>query len=366
MKKITRRNFLKGSAAVAAAGVLAACSSSDDSSETEAATEAVTAGATEGATEAEADADAFADAPIIKIQFAENQQSTGPLGEASERFCEKLAERTNNTVQMEFYGDALLGDEVTVVGAIEMGTIEFTRVNLASMQSTVPEVGVLTMPYLYRDSKHCYDVLNSDVAQDIMDKCQEHGFMGLRYLGGDKEGRAAAFRCFYAPERFDCLADLQGKKIRVQETEIMISTIRALGGVPTPMDYGEVFQALQTGVVDMAENDPSSYYSSGHYEVAPYYVYDNHQISPSMYLMSQKCYDSMTDAQLQVFLECLDEYIDDVMDNSSEQMEEYIQRCKDAGCEFIEIDTTEFQEACQTVYDEYPEYADYIERIREM
>lgn len=310
------------------------------------------------------EAAAFADAPVVKMQFAENQPSTSAVGILGEEFCKKVAERTNHTVQVEFYGDGLLGDEASVVAGVEAGTIEFTRVNLASMQATVPEVGVLTLPYLYKDGKHCYNILNSQVGQEIMDQCGEHGFVGLRMIGGQKDNKPTGFRCFYAATPIKTLADLKGKKIRVQESEIVIKMVEALGGVATPMAYGEVFQALQTGVIDVAENDPSSYYLSGHYEVAKYFTYDNHQISPSMYLMSQKAYDAMTEGQLAVFLECLDEYIDQSSDAMAEQIEEYVQKAEDSGCEFIQVDTAEFKEACQSLYSMFPEYQTYLEEIQ--
>lgn len=314
----------------------------------------------------ESASDGFADAPVVKMQFAENQPSTADVGILGEEFCKKVAEQTNNTVQIEFYGDGLLGDEASVVAGIEAGTIEFTRVNLASMQATVPEVGVLTLPYLYKDAKHCYDVLNSQVGQDIMDKCQDYGFVGLRLFGGQKDNKPTGFRCFYASSPINSLADLKGKKIRVQESEIVIKMVEALGGVATPMAYGEVFQALQTGVIDVAENDPASYYLSGHYEVAKYFTYDNHQISPNMYLMSQKAYDAMTPEQMEVFLKCLDEYIEESSDAMTASIEEYVQKAKDSGCEFIEVDTTEFKEACQSLYEMFPEYAEYIEEIQKI
>ena len=195
----------------------------------------------------------------------------------------------------------------------------------------------------------------------------DYGFMGLRLFGGHPSIPTGALsRGFYSSEPISSVADLAGKKIRVQESDVVIAMVDALGGVATPMAYGEVFQALQTKIVDVAENDPVSYFTSGHYEVAKYYTMDQHLISPSMYIMSQKCYDSMTEAQREVFMECLDEYIYACCDATAEQVEDYTQQAIDAGCEFIDVDVSEFQEACQSVYDLYPEYADYIARIQEI
>lgn len=307
----------------------------------------------------------FANAPHIVIQFAENQPSAGPMGTNAETFAQNLLDRTGGTVEMKLYFDALLGDEATVIGMIEAGSVEFTRVNLAAMQATDPEVGVLTLPYIYSNSVHCYNVLEGDVGREILNNVSNYGMVGVAFSGGHPtDPNGALGRNFYASYPINGVADLAGKKIRVQESDVVIAMVEALGGVATPMAYGEVFQALQTGVVDVAENDPYSYYSSGHYEVAKFYCMDQHQISPSVYLMSEKCRDSMTDAQYAVFVECLREYLDANNEATSDMLEDARQKAIDAGCEFIEVDTSEFQKACESVYDRYPEYADYIARIK--
>lgn len=308
-------------------------------------------------------ADPFAGAPVIKVQFAENQPTASEWGKLCEQFCQDVAQATNNTVQVEFFGDEILGNEATVVGMVQMGTCEFTRVNLASLQDTVPDVGVLTLPYLYADGQECQKVLDSQVGQGILQKCKEAGFVGLSYSGG---GDAALFRCFYSASPINTLADLKGKKIRCQEADVPIAMIKALGAVPTPMAYGEVFQALQTSVVDAAENDIDSYYLSGHYEAAPYFCFDNHQISPSMYIMSQKCYDSMTDAQRQAFLACLADLQQKLDQSTIDSIESDKEKLTKAGVTFIEVDTSEFRQAATAMYADYPEYQDYLAQIDQL
>lgn len=304
--------------------------------------------------------DPFANAPVITMKLAENSASTANISVVGKEFCKNVNDATKGTVKIEIYPDALLGDEATVVAAIEAGTLEFARVNLASLQSTMPEVGVFTLPYLYDSAEHCDRVLKSDVANEILAKCEEHGFIGLAYLPCASD---ADFRCFYSKSPIKSVADLAGKKIRVQETDIMINMVRALGGAATPMAFGEVFQALQTGVIDVAENPLLGYYSNGHYEVAKYFIYDRHQISPNVYIMSKKTYDSMTADQKTVFMECLNEYMQETAKRDREDTAEVLAKLKEKGCEFIEVDVSEFREACKTLYNDYPQYAEYIERI---
>lgn len=302
----------------------------------------------------------FADAPIVKFQFAENFPSSSYIGVLGEEFVKKVAERTNNTVQVEFYADGLLGDEATVVGMVEANTVGFARVNLAALQATVPEVGVLTLPYLYRDAEHCNRILESEVGQEILNKTRDHGIIGFKYLGAFGEDD---FRSFYATEPIYNLADLRGKKIRVQESEIVISMVEHLGAVPTPMAFGEVFQALQTGVVDVAENPLMGYYLVGHHEAAKYFIQSKHQISPNMYIMSEGVYAAMNEAQMAVFEECLDEYIADMGAESRKLNEQILAAVIEAGTEIIEVDTDEFRAAVQPMYSSYPEYKASLERI---
>ena len=306
----------------------------------------------------------FDGAKKIRIQFAENQPSTSVLGELATEFASKLAEKSDGTLQLELYFDGLLGDESTVCGMVEAGAVELTRINLGAFTATVPEVGVLTLPYIYRDAIHCYHVMKSDVARDLLDIVNEKGFKAIGFLAGSPDNPTSGARCFYAACPMDTLDALKGKKIRVQESEIVISMIEALGAVATPMAYGEVFQALQTGIVDAAENDVGSYVLSGHYEIAKYFTVDCHQISPSIYLMSEACWNKMTEAQREVFMECIDEYMERVTVENSALYSQYEQQAKDAGCIFVEMDNTPFLEACQTVYAKYPQFAEYITWIQ--
>ena len=359
MKKISRRSFMQIAGVSAAALGLAACGGSSSS------TAASTAPASSAAASGSAAADTgFANAPTIKIQMAENQPSSGTMAARAEEFKQRLEEESQGTIQMELYFDALLGDEATVASMIEAGAVEFTRVNLAAMTATDSELGVLTLPYLYRGANHCYDVMHSDVAEELLDHVSNYGMVGLAFFGGSSIDDSFGARCFYGSEPLDTLDKLKGKKIRVQESEIVISMIDALGAVATPMAYGEVFQALQTGVVDAAENDLGSFVLSGHYEVCKYYTQDYHQFSPSIMLMSEKCWNSMTDAQKDLFMDCMEEYMTNSMKDSAEQYEGYRETALASGVTFVDCDNGPFQEACQAVYDKYPEFADYIKRIQ--
>lgn len=301
--------------------------------------------------------DPFADSPRVKFTFADNNASSSSVGQSLAGLCETIYEATNGTVTVEYFGDAALGDEVTVVGMLEQGTIDLSRVNLASVQATIPELGVLTMPYIYKDGDHCVRVLESDVGQELLAKCGEHGMVGLAFMS------SPAARGFYSTEPIRSVDSMKGKLVRVQDSDVAIRMVQALGAAATPMAYAEVYQALQTKVIDIAENDPNSYYLSGHYEIAKYFTYDNHQISPGLFIMSEKAWNSMSALQQETVRSCIQDFVTNFRTDLAAQLETNKALCEEAGCEFIEVDTTEWREACQSMYDSYPEYAEYLERI---
>ena len=157
--------------------------------------------------------------------------------------------------------------------------------------STIDEFGVFGMPYLFASTEQKYKALDGEAGEYAMGLLDDYGMVGLYFW-------EAGARCFYTTSKpIRSVEDLKGMKIRVQQTEVAISMVRALGAEATPMDYAEVFQGLQTGIVDGAENDFVSYYTSGHYEVAKYYSLDQHMAPPAVLLMSKASWDKMTEAQ---------------------------------------------------------------------
>ena len=180
------------------------------------------------------------------------------------------------------------------------------------------------------------------------------------------QGRAP--QCVFAVSNkpmpnYKTLTDLKGKKIRVQQTEVAISMVRALGAEATPMDYAEVFQGLQTGIVDGAENDFVSYYTSGHYEVAKYYSLDQHMAPPAVLLMSKASWDKMTEAQQEAVRKAAYEAAVWQRQAMQDYQLESRAACEAAGCEIIEVDVPSFQAAVASVYDEYPQYKTIVDMI---
>ena len=295
--------------------------------------------------------------PTLNFKLAENQPDGNPITEGMKMFAKLANEYTEGTVNIEVYANGALIDEASSVDQLQMGTLDFSRVNTNSMSSTIDEFGVFGMPYLFSSTEQKYRALDGEAGEKAMALLEDYNMVGLYFW-------EAGARCFYTTNKpIHSVEDLKGMKIRVQQTEVAISMVRALGAEATPMDYAEVFQGLQTGIVDGAENDFVSYYTSGHYEVAKHYSLDQHMAPPAILLMSKTSWDKMTEAQQEGVRKAA--YQAAVWQRQAMQDYQLESRaaCEASGCEIIEVDVPSFQKAVASVYDEYPQYKELVDAI---
>lgn len=295
--------------------------------------------------------------PTLNFKLAENQPEGNPITEGMHKFADLVKEYTEGTVTVDVYSNAALTDEASSVDQLQLGSLDFSRVNTNSLAPTVDEFGVFAMPYLFTSTEQKYKALDGEAGDAVMAKLEDYGMVGLYFW-------EAGARCFYTTSKpIRTVEDLKGMKIRVQQTEVAISMVRALGAEATPMDYAEVFQGLQTGIVDGAENDFVSYYTSGHYEVAKYYSLDQHMAPPAILLMSKASWDKMSEAQQEAVRKAAYEAAVWQRQAMQDYQQESRAACEAAGCEIIDVDVASFQQAVSSVYDEYPRYSEIVEMI---
>ncbi len=294
----------------------------------------------------------------LHFKLAENQPDGNPITEGMYMFAELANKYTDGTVNIDVYPNAALCDEASSIDQVMAGTLDFSRVNTNTMAPVVDAFGVCGMPYLFSSTEAKYKALDGEAGQKLFDMMEEYNMIGLDYY-------EAGSRCFYTTNKpINSVADLKGMKIRVQQTEVAISMVQALGAEATPMDYGEVFQGLQTGIVDGAENDFVSYYTSGHYEVAKNYTLDGHMAPPALLICSKAAWDKMSDAQKEGVRRASKEAAEWQRQAMQDFQEESRQKCEEAGCTIIDVDIKEFQDAVVSVYDEYPQYKEIVDLIR--
>ena len=331
---------------------LAACGSKP--AETEAPKETAAA---EAAAEAETPEAAPAQAEIV-LKLADNQADGTPNVAGDNKFAELVSEYTGGTVAVEVFPNGTLGDEASVADMLEADTLDMARISTNGISPSCDSFNVFGMPYVFASDEIKYKALDGEFGQTLTGILKEEtGLVNLTYF-------VSGPRSFYTTKKeIHSVADMAGLKLRAQDDAITIAMIEALGASATPMNYAEVYSALETSVIDGAENDFVSYSSSGHFEVAPYYSLDMHTAPSSLLVMSAGAWDSLSaEQQEQVQQAALD-----ASAYQREVVEEFIAEARktveEGGSTIIEVDVAEFQAACQTVYAEFPTYNDLIALI---
>ncbi|WP_310681987.1 DctP family TRAP transporter solute-binding subunit, partial [Aliifodinibius sp. S!AR15-10] len=183
-----------------------------------------------------------------------------PVSKAMAFMDERVEEISDGKLKIEMYPNQQLGSERELLELVQIGTVAMTKISGAALGKIVPEVTIFSLPYLFRSEAHLHAVQKSEIGAEILEKGAAYGLKGLTYYD-------AGFRSFYTVDNpIRTPSDLQGMKIRVQESQMAIQTMQALGASPTPLSYGELYTALQSGVVDGAENNPPSFHTARHYE----------------------------------------------------------------------------------------------------
>ncbi len=299
----------------------------------------------------------------IVLKAADDQPEGYPTVEGLRYMGELLSNWTNGRIKIEVYAGGLLGGEKEIIELAQMRALDIVRTSTAPVVEIYPKIAILSLPYLYENSEHMWKVLNSDIGQSILDELKPYGLIGLNYMD-------AGARSFYTTKReIHSPQDLRGMKIRVQESEIMMDTVKALGGSPVPMAYGEVYTALQTGTIDGAENNPPSYYTSSHYEVAKYYTLDEHQRVPEITMMSLNTWKKLSPEDQELVRKAAKEAQEKEIELWNTYEKECLEKLKDAGVKVIELKPEEkeaFEKAAQPVYKKYAEYSKTIADIRAM
>lgn len=294
------------------------------------------------------------------FRLAENQPESNPVTVSMHKFSELVEEKSDGDIKIEVYPNAQLGEENENIDQVQSGELDMARVNSVPVSDLVGELSVFTLPYIFTDQEHKYKVLDGEIGKKVSEKFKEHDLINLGYL-------EAGSRSFYTTEKpIKSVEDMEGMKIRVQPSDISVRMVELLGAVPTPMDYGEVFTSLQTGVIDGAENDFVSYDTSGHYEVAKYYTTDGHLSPPALLIINKDTWEDLSVEQQKVISEAADEAIEFEREEMNKQQEKSRKKVEDAGTEVFEVDKEEFQDAVDPIYEEYSEYEELINQVREV
>jgi tripartite ATP-independent transporter DctP family solute receptor len=227
----------------------------------------------------------------MHLTLGHSLEPTHTVHKAMVHMDERLREHSSGRMVIDVYPSGQLGTERESIELLQIGSLAMTKVSTAPLEGFVPQMRIFNLPYLFRDTDHYFKVLDGDVGEELLKAPVSVRLRGLGYYD-------AGSRSFYTTDRqVRSPADLKGLKIRVQQSQTAIQMVAALGGSATPIAFGELYTALQQGVVDGAENNPPSFYTSGHFEVARYYTLDEHTAVPDIVLVSEPVWRGLTDEE---------------------------------------------------------------------
>ena len=301
------------------------------------------------------------DAKAVTIQLGHGQTEAHPYHLGAARFAELVEEYTNGTVTVEIFPNGTLGAERDMVEGVSMGTIDACITTNAPLTNFNADFNVFEFPYLFSTVEEAREVLDSEIGQNLMDELQNIGIVGLAYFENGFRNITNNVR------EITTVEDLAGLKIRTMESEIHIESFRVMGANPTPMNWGEVYTALQQGTIDGQENPAMAIVDGNIYEVNQYLAQTEHFYSPAELLINANLFNGLTVDQQEAVHRAADEACEYQREQAYTFNTENMQELVDLGMTLSQVDKSSFVEACQAVYEEYADqYGDQIAAIQEM
>lgn len=281
----------------------------------------------------------------LKVAF--NQPDNHPQYKAMEEFGEKLKEKTDGAYEIELYPNELLGAQRETIELVQSGTIGMSIVAGSLLEGFNEDFSVFNLPYVFESKEHQMSVLNDqEIVGDLYTSLEDQGMTILGAFHGGVRNVYNKTQPIETPE------DLDGMKIRVIESDTNLQMMNYMGGVGTPLGQGEVYTAIQSGVLDGGENNELIYANLKHVEIAPYYTYTKHLMLPDYLMVGTKILEGMSDEHKAIFEEELAAAIDLEVELWDADTEAAIKTAEEAGAKFNEIDTSVFKEAVQPLIDE--------------
>ncbi len=301
-----------------------------------------------------------ASAQTMVLKAADVHPAGYPNVVAVESMGKKLEAATNGRLKIQTFPGGVLGGEKEMIEQTQVGAINILRTSLGPVGTVVPEVNVFNLPFIFRSQEHARAVIDGPIGDELLAKVSASPakLVAIGWMDGGA-------RSLYTKKPVRTPADLKGQKVRMMGNPLFVDTMNAMGGNGISMGYGEVFTALQTGVVDGAENNAPSYFTSNHYNTgAKYYTQTNHLIIPELLVVSKATWDKLSrddQALLKKFGREAQMEQRTLWDKS---VAENTAKLKSAGVEFIAVDSKPFYEATAPVRAKYgANYADLIKRI---
>ena len=301
--------------------------------------------------------------PELILRYAENQPEDYPTTQAALAFAQLVEQQTGGRVKVVVYSGGELGAEQSVIQQMQFGGIDFARVSLSPLAGYIPELSILQLPYLYKDADQMWRVLDGSIGDEFLGMLDQMDLVGLSWFD-------AGVRSFYTREKVTTLEQLQKLTIRVQESDMMSGMIKDLGAKPVQLAYSQVYAALHNGQIDGAENNWPSYQTMGHYEVAPYFLQDEHTRVPEIQLASIAAMEKLEEldpAFPEILRDCARQSARTERNLWAKRETDSEQELRRWGVEVTvpsKEEKKKFRAAVQPLYDRFEQQAEILERIR--
>ncbi len=281
------------------------------------------------------------------LKLAHGLDQTHPVHKAMVYMAERVKANSNGKMEIQIYPSGQLGSEQQCVELLQIGSLAITKVSAAVMESFTENFQVLGLPYLFHSKEHSFHVLDGKIGQMLLTSTEKYNIRGLCFYD-------AGARSFYTKNKaINTPDDLKGLKIRVMKSQTAMDMVKAMGGSPTPISWGELYTALQSGVVDGAENNPPSFYTSHHYEVCKYYSLDEHTMVPDVLIISTVIWNKLSEQEKGWLLKSARESVAVERKLWAEAEKQSLIEVEKAGVKIIRPDKKPFEEKVKPLIEAY-------------
>jgi tripartite ATP-independent transporter DctP family solute receptor len=288
-----------------------------------------------------------ASAQNVTLRSTDIHPTDYPTVEAVRHISKLLEERTKGRIKINVFHSAQLGNEKDTIEQTRFGVIDLNRINMAPFNNLIPATNVPSLPFIFRSVAHMRTVMDGPIGDGILKEFEKHDLIGLAFYDSGS-------RSFYNSKRpINTPADMKGLKIRVQQSDMFVALVSALGANATPMAFGEVYSALQTGVIDGAENNWPSFESTKHYEVSKFYSLTEHSLSPEVLVMSKRSFDKLSKEDQEIMKAAAKESVAKMRELWDAREKASEAKVKAGGAVINAIEKQPFIDAMKPVYDKF-------------
>lgn len=278
------------------------------------------------------------DSDVTVLKVSHTLPRDHPVHGALEHFAQQLHTLSAGTMRADIYPGGQLGTEREQIELLQLGSLAMTKVSSSPLEGFIPEMKVFSLPYVFRNQHHFWRALNSEPGQQLLELGTRVGLRGLAYYDAGARSFYSVDKPILAPE------DLDGLKVRVMNSATAIEMVRYIGGSGTPISFGELYTALDQGVVDAAENNPPSFITSGHFEIAKYYSLSEHTYVPDIVLISEYIWQKLNAQQQAWLMAAMKESVDVQKRLWSESTTHSLALATEAGVQVLKPNKQPFSE----------------------